>query len=142
MRRLALPLALVLGLFVAGAASAASTTPFTGAWTGNDPAPPDGDGSVVNLYVTGGTHAQVTFTDEFGTVCVYAGATSTSFRANLTGTVYGDELVATFHSAHCGNVPLLFLRKANMLLELNDQGNSDPADDTLWDGSVTWHRAS
>ena len=55
MLRFALPLALMVGLLVSGAASAASTTAFTGEWIGNDPAAPAGDGSVVHLYVTGGT---------------------------------------------------------------------------------------
>lgn len=68
MRLLALPLGVLLGLVLVVPAFGA-TTAFTGEWIGNDPAPPDGDGSVVHLYVTGGTHAKITFTDDFGTVC-------------------------------------------------------------------------
>jgi len=144
MRRLALPLALVLGLFVSGVTSAASTTAFTGEWIGNDPAPPDGDGSVVHLYVTGGTQAKVTFTDEYGTVCIDHGSSDPSFTATLTGTVYdGEVLLASFRSARCGTLPLQFLNGASgstLLLVLDNQGNDDPSDDTLDDGSVTWHR--
>jgi hypothetical protein len=142
MRRLALPLGLVLGLLVTGSALGASRTAFTGEWIGNDPAAPDGDGSVVHLYISGGTHAQITFTDEYGTVCEIVGSPVTEFTSNLTGTVYDDDaLVAKFHSAHCGPVPLLFLRKVDALWLLDNQGNEDASDDTLDDGSVTWHRA-
>ncbi len=140
MRRLALPLALMLGLLVSGSVSALSTTAFTGEWIGNDPVAPDGDGSVVHLYVSGGTQAKVTFTDEFGTVCVNVGSSSPFFRSTITGEVEGNKLLGTFHNAHCGNVPLLFLRGEPMLLVLDDQGNDDPSDDTLSDGLVTWHR--
>src|SRR5688572_15491201 len=116
MRRLALPLGLVLGLLVASSAFGASRTAFTGEWTGNDPVAPAGDGSVVHLYISGGTHAQITFIDEYGTVCDNVGSAVPEFRSNLTGTVYDDEeLLARFHSAHCGPVPLLFLRKADAL---------------------------
>jgi hypothetical protein len=33
-----------------------------------------------------------------------------------------------------------FLQGERMLLQLYTQGNDDPSDDTLDDGSVTWHR--
>ena len=142
MRRLALPLALVLGLLVAGSVSAAGKTAFTGKWIGNDPAPPDGDGSVVRLDISGGTHPNIKFTDDFGTICVNVGSPVTYFNSNLTGTVYdGNVLVAKFQSAHCGPVPLKFLKGEIGVWELDDQGNSDPSDDTLYDGSVTWSRA-
>lgn len=141
MRRLALPLALMVVMLASGAASAASTTAFTGEWIGNDPVNP-GDGSVVHLYVTGGTHAKITFTDEFGSVCVNVGSPVTFFTSTITGTVYGDLLAATFRSARCGPVPVQFLNGENVIYFLDDQGNDDPADDTLWDGSVTWYRVS
>src|SRR6476619_1573352 len=105
MRRLALPFALLLGLLMAGSVSAASTTAFTGEWIGNDPAPPDGDGSVVHLYISGGTQAKITYTDEFGSVCVNEGSPVTSFTSTITGEVVKDMLVGTFRSAHCGPVP-------------------------------------
>jgi len=146
MRRLALPIAmaLALGLLVTGTVSAAGTTSFTGEWIGNDPAPPDGDGSTVHLYISGGTHPQLTFTDEYGTVCDHVGSTNHFFVSQLTGTVYDDQvLLATFRSARCGTVPVRFLQGnagASGLYILDNQGNDDPSDDTLDDGSVTWHR--
>ena len=142
MHRLSIPLALIVGLLMSGAASAASTTAFTGEWIGNDPAPPDGDGSVVHLYITGGTQAKITYTDEFGSVCVNAGSPVTSFTSTITGEVVKDMLVGTFRSAHCGPVPLQFLRGETMLLFLDRGATDDPADDTLDDpfGGVTWHR--
>ena len=139
MRLLSLPLAIVLGLVLVVPASAA-TTAFTGEWIGNDPGPPDGDGSVVHLYITGGTHAKITFTDEFGTVCEHEGSPVTLFTSTLVGEVSGDTLLARFVAARCGPVPVNFLRGGSALYVLDDQGNSNPADDTLSDGLVTWHR--
>jgi len=134
----------MLGLLMSGSVSAAGTTAFTGQWIGNDPAPPAGDGSVVNLEISGGSHPNIKFTDEFGTVCANVGSPVTEFRSNLTGVVDGDYLVASFRSAHCGPVPLTFLNGSSgemTLLVLNDQGNDDPSDDTLDDGLVIWSRA-
>lgn len=142
MRRFALPLALIVGLLVSGATAAGSETAFQGEWIGNDPAPPDGDGSVVHLYINGGTHAAITFTDEYGTICEHVGSPVTFFRSALTGEVDGDSLTATFKSAHCGSVLVKFLKGETMELELDDQGNADPSDDTLSDGSVTWQRVN
>ena len=65
MKLLSVPIALVLGLLLVLPASAAST-PFAGEWIGNDPAPPDGDGSTVHLYITAGDdQVKITFTDDF-----------------------------------------------------------------------------
>ena len=142
MRRLALPLGLVLGLVVAGAASGASTSRFGGEWVGNDPAPPDGDGSVVHLSITGGMHPNLKFTDEFGTVCVNVGSPDTAFSSTLTGEVSKDLLVAFFRSARCGSVPLQFLRGQHMVLYYSTEGTDDPSDDTVYDafGDVTFYR--
>jgi hypothetical protein len=140
MKRLSLPLGIVLGLVLAAPVSAA-TTAFTGEWIGNDPAPPDGDGSVVHVSISGGTRAQITFTDEFGTICVHNGSPVTEFTSTLVGVVNGDTLDARFTSARCGPVPLLFLRGVPQTWTLDDQGNTDPSDDTIWDGFATWHRA-
>lgn len=139
MKFLSLPLAIVLGLVLVMPAFGA-TTAFTGEWVGSDPAPPDGDGSTVHLYITGGTQAKITFTDEFGTVCVNAESPVTFFTSTAVGVVSGDTLDATFVSARCGPVPLMFLRGVPLSLTLDDQNNADPSDDTLWDGSVLWHR--
>ena len=115
MRRLALPLALVVGMLASGAASAASTTAFTGEWIGNDPPVTEGgDGSVVHLYVTGGTHAKVTFTDEFGSVCVNARLDGSVLHVDHhRDIVYDDIFEGTFRAARCGTVPLPFLTGAD-----------------------------
>ena len=139
MKLASLPLALLLGLALAIPASAA-TTPFTGEWIGTDPAPPDGDGSTVHLYVTGGPQAKITFTDEFGTICEHEESPVAFFTSTLVGLVSGDTLDARFVAARCGPVPLSFLRGNGASWTLDDQGNADPGDDTLWDGSVLWQR--
>jgi len=142
MRRLALPLALMLGLLMSGSVSAAGRTAFTGEWIGMDPAPPAGDGSVLHLYVSGGTHAKITLTDEYGTVCVNNGSPVLFFTSTLTGVVVGDELFATFRSARCGRVPLRFLTGESTSFVLDEHDPADPADDTLSDGYASWQRVS
>jgi hypothetical protein len=94
----------------------------------------------VHLNISGGTHVNIKFTDDFGTVCVNHGASTNFFRSNITGTVSGNVLQGQFQSAHCGTLPLKFLQGAPVEYELDDQDNNDPADDTLSDGLVTWHR--
>jgi len=145
MRRLALPLALALALgMVAGASvSAANTSLLTGDWIGNDPAPPDGDGSVVHLSIrVGGDQGQVTFTDEYGTVCELVGSPVTYFRSTLSGFMVKDALlIATFRTAQCGPVPVKFLQGERLFLQHSTEGTDDPSDDTINDGTVTYHRA-
>ena len=80
------------------------------------------------------------FTDEFGTVCVNFGSPVTFFTSLLRGFVDGDTLYAQFNIARCGPVPLPFLTGELAIWTLNDQGNADPTDDTLFDGFVTWLR--
>ena len=142
MKLLSLPLALLLGLVMAVPAFGA-TTAFTGEWIGNDPQPPDGDGSTVHLYISGGTQAKISFIDEFGTICQDAGSPVTTFTSTLVGQVDPDVsnvLVARFVAARCGTVPLQELRGVVAIYALDDKGNADPSDDTLYDGLVTWHR--
>ena len=139
MKLLSLPLALLLGLVVAVPAFGA-TTAFTGEWIGNDPQPPNGDGSTVHLYITGGTQGKITFVDDFGTICEHVGSPVTTFTSTLVGEVDGDALVARFVAARCGPVPIMVLRGAPAAYLLDDQGNANPADDTLYDGLVLWHR--
>ena len=143
MRRLAqtLAVALALGMLVAGSVSAANTNLLVGDWIGNDPAPPDGDGSVVRLSIRGSDHPQVTFTDEYGTVCENLGSPVTEFRATLTGFMAKSLLIATFRTAQCGPVAVRFLQGERMFLQHSTNGTEDPSDDTLDDGSVIWHRA-
>lgn len=143
MKRLSIVVAaLLLGLVVAvpTVQAAPEATAFTGEWVGQDPAPPDGDGSTVHLSISGGDHPRVVFTDEFGTVCVNAGSPVTYFASLLRGTVDGDALFAVFNVAKCGPVTITFLIGEQAFYFLDDQNNADPADDTLFDGSVVWHR--
>ena len=117
------------------------TTAFAGTWVGHDPAPPDGDGSTVHLTITGGTNPVIEFTDDFGSICVNAGSPVTEFTARLTGRVDGSTLDAIFRNARCGQLALHFLVGESFSLLLDDGGNLDPSDDTLFDGSVLWSRA-
>ena len=116
-------------------------TPFTGTWVGHDPVPPDGDGSTVHLTIAGGSNPVLEFTDDFGSVCVNAGSSVTEFTARLTGRVDSSTLNATIRNARCGPVALHFLVGESFSLLLDDGGNNDPSDDTLFDGSVLWSRA-
>jgi hypothetical protein len=144
MRRLAIvPIVglTVLALAAAPVQATPPTTPFTGTWTGQDPAPPDGDGSTVHLVIKGESNTVIEFTDELGTVCLNVGSPVTEFTSLLTGRVDGSTLDATFRSARCGPVVLRFLLGHGASWELDDGGNDDPADDTLFDGSVLWSRA-
>lgn len=138
-------LLLVLGLVgLLGAAPAvqagSSATAFTGEWIGQDPAPPYGDGSTVHLFVSDGARPRIVFIDEFGTICVDAGSPVTVFTGLLRGFVDGDTLYARFSVAKCGPVTLTFLTGELAAWVLDDQGTADPADDTLFDGSVVWYR--
>ena len=132
----------LLGLLVAAPSvqAAPPATPFTGAWIGQDPAPPDGDGSTLHLLIGLGTKPAIAFIDEFGTICVNVGSPVTLFTSALTGTVSGNTLDATFRVAKCGPVPLLFLFGSPISWEYDDQGTANPADDTLFDGVVFLHR--
>lgn len=140
MKRLSILLALaVLALLVAApSVRAATETPFVGAWTGNDPAPPDGDGSTLYLTISGGTTVHLTFIDTFGTICSNPALPEDSptdvFTSRLTGTVSGDTLSAMFTSARCGPVFYDFIVGSQLTFEY------DAATDTLFDGDVTWHR--
>lgn len=145
MKRTAVMVALVVltGLLlapVALAADGAASTPFAGAWSGNDPPEPDGDGSVVHLLIGPGPRPAISFVDEFGTICLNEGASVTLFQSTLSGFVDGDVLFALFRNARCGGTPIGFLRGELAVYELDDQGTATPADDTLWDGFVLWHR--
>ncbi len=143
MKRLSLVLgAILLGLIVAAPVvqAAPAATGFTGEWIGQDPAPPDGDGSTVHLSISGGNHPRVEFTDEFATVCVNEGWPVTFFASMLRGLVDGDTLFTEFNVAKCGPMTLKFLTGEPGIWTLDDQGTADPADDTLFDGSVVWHR--
>jgi hypothetical protein len=80
------------------------------------------------------------FIDEFGTICVNHDAPSNVFTSLLSGFVDGSTLYGRFKVAKCGSLTLRVLTGAGASWVLSDGGNSDPSDDTLWDGSVTWTR--
>jgi hypothetical protein len=129
------PLLVVLSLLcllvAAPAVQAAKPTPFAGAWTGNDPAPPDGDGSLMYLFISGGANAHILFIDTFGTICVNNDAPTTLFVGSLKGTVTGDTLAASFKWARCGPV----------FLDVDPiTWTYDSTSDTISDSIVTWHR--
>jgi hypothetical protein len=145
MKRITILVALVVlaGLLLAPsvlAAAGSASTPFHGAWSGNDPPEPDGDGSVVHLLIGPGPRPAIAFVDEYGTICDNAGASDPLFEARLSGYVDGDILWAAFRNARCGGTPLGFLRGEIVAYEFDDQGTARPDDDTLWDGFVLWHR--
>lgn len=136
MRRLPLLLAMALVILLTAApvAQAAPPNPFIGAWTGNDPVDPDGDGSTVYMTISGGTTARIMFTDTFGTICVNDGSPTLVFSSTLVGTVSGNELEFVFTKARCGPVFFDFIVGSSGLLVY------DPATDTIDDGLVIWHR--
>ena len=112
MKRLSLVLgALLLGLFVAAPTvqAAPAATAFTGEWIGEDPAPPDGDGSTVDLFRLRGRPRGSSPPNEFGTVCEDVGSPVTVFSSMLRGFVDGDTLFALFNVAKCGPATIEFL---------------------------------
>lgn len=143
MKRLSVLVVVALvGLLVTAPAvqAAPPITPFAGTWYGHDPAPPDGDGSLLQLDVSGGTKAQIVFTDYFGSICVDFGSPVTVFTALIVGTVDGNTLDGTWVYARCGPVRFPFLKGGSMSLEYSDNGTGTPGDDTLFDGFTTFTR--
>jgi hypothetical protein len=142
-RSLGITLAMLAMLVMASAAQAAPpSTPFTGNWMGQDPPVVDGgDGSWNHLVVKGGSNARIDFQDEFGSVCWDAGATDFWFSSSLSGSVNGNTMTGSFKSAKCGHLSLGWMRGTSHTWVLDQHGNSDPSDDTLWDGYVSWFRA-
>jgi hypothetical protein len=80
-------------------ADAPGSSPFAGVWTAVD-----GDGSNETLTVSGGpTSVQVTYQDDFATVCANAGAPTTQFRAQGTGRLLSGELLeVVLEEGRCG----------------------------------------
>jgi hypothetical protein len=137
MRRLSLfaSVALIALLVAAPAVDARPASPFTGAWVGTDPAPPNGDGSTLYLTISGGATARLTFIDTYGSICVREGAPTVVFTSGLTGTVAGNTLDAVFVRARCGPVAFDWLVGAPATWWY------DAATDTITDGFAVWHRA-
>lgn len=141
-RSLVITLAAVAMLAMASTAQAGPpSSPFSGTWMGFDVSPLlGGDGSTQHLLVKGGNNARIDYEDEFGSVCWDAGSTDYWFSSTLSGDVTGNTLTGVFKSAKCGHLSLGWMRGDIHVWTLDDKGNSDPADDTLWDGYVSWFR--
>ncbi|MEP6638943.1 MAG: hypothetical protein ABJC39_06285 [Chloroflexota bacterium] len=101
------------------------TSAFSGHWQAIDPI----DGSNLDAYISGGTNAQIVYTDDSG-VETCAGSSSKVFTSFLTGAIDGDQLNSTMRVAKCGNVNLHF-SGFTITWTLDDHGNADPSDDTL-----------
>jgi hypothetical protein len=141
-RTFVITLATLAMLITASAVQAApASTSFSGTWMGEDPPVVDGgDGSMNHLVVKGGTNARIDFQDEFGSICWDAGSTDFWFSSSLSGSVSGNTMTGTFKNAKCGHVSLGWLRGTPHTWTLDEHDPANPADDTLWDGYVTWRR--
>lgn len=132
-------LALLALLATASVVQAApQSSPFSGTWLGQDTLPPVGDGSMEHLVISGGASARVDWQDEWGQACWDAGSTDLWLSTNLRGTVVGNTMTGVFRSAKCGHVALSW--KGQVMVWTFDPHGAGPADDTLFDGVVTWRR--
>jgi hypothetical protein len=135
-----LVLAAVLVLVAAPAVQAAPpASGFTGHWEGIDPL----DGSELDVYFFGGSPSQIVYTDA-GAPVTCGDPSNQFFSSFLTGKIDGDELSSTMHWARCGTVTLTFLARFEITWYLDDQGDSDPANDVLTNDfpDETYSRAS
>lgn len=133
---------LVMLVMASAVQAGAPSTSFSGTWWGYDVDPAfGGDGSTEHLVVKGGNSARVDWEDEFGAVCWDNGATDFWLATTLSGDVNGNTMTGTFKSAKCGRMALSWMKGQTMTWTFDSKGNSDPSDDTLFDGVVTWHRA-
>jgi hypothetical protein len=132
----------LLGLLISAQVvqAAPASSPFDGTWIGDEPLPPAGDGSTYHLVVKGGSNLQIDFEDEFSTPCFDAGATDMWFTGAMRGTASGNTLTATFRSAKCGHMALTAWKGTSHTWTMDNKGTTNPADDTLSDGVVTFHR--
>ena len=134
-------LGLLAMLVTASAVQAAPpSSSFSGTWIGVDTLPPAGDGSTEHLVVSGGDNARIDYQDEFGQACLDANADDFWLSTDLRGTVDGDVMTGVFKSARCGHVALSSWKGQSMVWSFNAGATADPADDTLFDGVVTWSR--
>ena len=117
----------ILGLLAAAPAvqAAPPSSQFSGHWAGIDP----GDGSQLDVFIFGGNHPQLLYTDDVATSAC-EGASDQSFTSFLTGTVDGDELNSTMRWAKCGTSPRSF-QGLTIGWTLDDQGDSDASNDIL-----------
>lgn len=118
----------LLGLLVAAPAvqAAPPTSAFTGHWEAEDPL----DGSALDVYIFGGSPAQIVYTDA-GAPVTCGDPSNQFFTSFLTGKIDGNELSSTMHWARCGTVHLSFLTRFEITWYLDDQGDADPSNDVL-----------
>ena len=132
-------LALMAMLVTASAVQAAPpSSPFSGSWTGTDPF----DGSTEYLVVNGGDSPRIDYQDSLFQACGTAGSTDFWLSTDLRGTVVANTMSGVFKSAKCGHVALSWMKGLPMVWTFSDSGTTNPADDTLFDGVVTWSRVS
>lgn len=142
MRRNSLVTTLALLALLATASVVQAAPPssaFSGTWLGQDTLPPFGDGSMEHLVVKGGSNAQVNYQDEWGQACWDAGSTDLWFTGTLKATVAGNTMSGVFARARCGHLALPEMKGQAMVWTFDPHG-AGPADDTLFDGVVTWRR--
>jgi hypothetical protein len=112
-------------LALAPAVSAGGSA-FAGTWMSIDT-----DGSTQMLAIGQGSTPAVTFQDFYASSCDGAGAQSTHFVANGSGSVEGDSLRVEFRNGGCGS------RKIGSFgLTYSRDDNGTLTDDF----GVTWHR--
>ena len=119
----------VLALAVVGG-SGGGGSPFQGRWSGIDSGV---DRSVEHLVVGAGSAPEVTFVDDFATMCQVNGDSDTSWHGVGTGTRTGDRLHVLYAIAGCTTWTV-----AGETIVYD----YDPSSDTLVDSmGVTWRRA-
>ena len=129
-------LALLTLLATASAVQAAPpSSEFSGSWIGTDPV----DGSTQYLVVKGGSSTRISFQDDFGQDCLEADSTDYWFSSTLRGTVSGSTMTGVFTRAWCGHLALPAMKGQPMTWTFDPHG-AGAADDTLFDGVVTWGR--
>jgi hypothetical protein len=135
-------LAMLAMLVTASAVQAGPpSSPFSGSWIGHEPDPPAGDSSTVYLVVKGGDNPRIDYQDNWGTVCYQLDpAGDLWFSSSLTGTVSGNTMTGVFKSAKCGHLSISSWKGQSMAWWFSAGATIDPADDTLFDGVVTWSR--
>jgi hypothetical protein len=130
-------LAMLAMLVTASAVQAAPpSSAFSGSWIGIDPV----DGSTEYLVVNGGSSARIDYQDSYAAACWAANPADLWLSTDLRGDVSGATMTGVFKSAKCGHVDLGW-KGLSMSWTFDDHGSVTPADDTLFDGTVTWSRA-
>ena len=128
-------LALLATLVTASAVQAAPpSSAFSGTWIATD----GGTGMPEHLVVSGGNSARIDYQDEYAAACFTSGSTDYWFSSDLRGDVNGTTMSGTFKSAKCGHLQLSWMKGLPMVWTFT--AGATPADDTLFDGAVTWTR--